>query len=175
MGTLTPKIGLDKPTPNVSTDWAFTLNSDLDILDDTLLVANLSGAGTVTVSGDGSGNVTVSGAPRRLLTSTAIDLPDQEEDVTLFRATSTVILTELFSVVRGAGTPSVTWTVRHDANRNSGSGTEVVTAGTTTTSKTSGQITSTLDNPTITGGEWIWLETTVTGGDPQELTVQLFA
>ncbi len=62
MATLTPKISLQKPVPNVETDWAFRLNETIDILDDTILTANVTGKGTVAVTDDGSGNITISGS-----------------------------------------------------------------------------------------------------------------
>ena len=61
MATLTPKLGLQKPVPNVELDWAFRLNETIDILDDAMLTANVSGVGSITVTDDGSGNVTISG------------------------------------------------------------------------------------------------------------------
>ena len=61
MATPTPKIGLKKPEPDVEPDWGFRLNESLDTLDDAVLTANTTGAGTVTVTDDGSGNVTISG------------------------------------------------------------------------------------------------------------------
>jgi len=57
----TPKLNLPKPVPNVEKDWGLRLNEGLDILDDTMLTANVAGAGTVTITDDGSGNVTISG------------------------------------------------------------------------------------------------------------------
>lgn len=62
MATTTPKISLKKPTVNVETDWGSRLNETIDILDDAVLAANATGAGTVTVTDDGSGNLTVSGS-----------------------------------------------------------------------------------------------------------------
>ncbi len=61
MATQTPKINLQKPIPNVETDWAFRLNETIDTLDDAMLTANVSGVGSITVTDDGSGNVTISG------------------------------------------------------------------------------------------------------------------
>jgi hypothetical protein len=63
LATQTPKIGLNKPVPNVETNWAFRLNESLDILDDTMLTANVSGTGTVIITDDGSGGVLISGSP----------------------------------------------------------------------------------------------------------------
>ncbi len=62
MTVLTPKLQLKKPVPNVETDWAFRLNESLDTLDDSMLAANVSGLGTVTVFDNGLGNVTISGS-----------------------------------------------------------------------------------------------------------------
>ncbi len=62
MATTTPKLGLQKPVADVETDWGLRLNETADILDDAVLTANLSGAGTVRIIDDGSGNVTVTGS-----------------------------------------------------------------------------------------------------------------
>lgn len=62
MATLTPKLSLKKPVPNVEEDYGFRQNETIDILDDAMLTANVIGAGTVTMTDDGSGNVTISGA-----------------------------------------------------------------------------------------------------------------
>jgi hypothetical protein len=63
MATTTPKIGLKKPVVNVETDWGSRINETIDILDDAILAANTTGAGTVTVTDDGAGNVLISGTP----------------------------------------------------------------------------------------------------------------
>ena len=62
MVTLTPKLGLKKPTVNVETDWGSRLNETIDSLDDAVLTANTTGKGTVTVTDDGAGNLTISGS-----------------------------------------------------------------------------------------------------------------
>ncbi len=133
----------------------------------------VSGKGEVAVTVEGQ-LVVVSGASTRLISTTVVDVPGDDEDVSIMRATQDFTIDTLFSVVRGAGSPSVTWTVRHDSSR-SAIGTEVVTAGTTTTNTTVGEITTTMNNPTITGGSWVWLETVATGSNPQELMVEIFA
>lgn len=62
MGTTTNKIALKKPTPKVEKDWDVRWNENADVLDDAVLAANLSGAGSITILNDGNGNLTVSGA-----------------------------------------------------------------------------------------------------------------
>jgi hypothetical protein len=174
MGTLTPKISIQKPTPNVETDWGFRWNENADILDDAVLAANIADAGSVTVIDDGVGGITVSGSPHSLVTVTVIDLPSDDENVTIMRTTSAITLQSLYAVVAGGGAPTVSWTVKHDTQRNAG-GTAVVSAGTTTTDKAEGDVITVMDNPVIAANKWVWLQTTVTGGSPQELTVELFA
>lgn len=61
MADLTPKLNLRRPIPNVELNWAFRLNETIDLLDDAVLTANLTGEGQVTITDDGSGNVTISG------------------------------------------------------------------------------------------------------------------
>jgi ornithine cyclodeaminase/alanine dehydrogenase-like protein (mu-crystallin family) len=111
---------------------------------------------------------------RRLIATTVLDAPSDDENFTVMKVAEDISLEKMFAVVRGPGSPSVTWSVVHDDNRRA-KGTEVVAGGTTTTNTTTGDEILIMDNPTITGGSWVWLETTVTGGSPQELTVELYA
>ena len=86
MADLTPKIGLKKPVVNVETDWGTRLNESFDILDDTVLSANVTGKGTVTVTDDGFGNVTISGTANAETVDNAITGSD---GITITSGTST--------------------------------------------------------------------------------------
>ncbi len=68
MTTLTPKLQLKKPVPNVETGWAFRLNESLDIIDDAVLTQNLSGADGIEIFDDGIGNPTISGNRNEIVT-----------------------------------------------------------------------------------------------------------
>ena len=95
MGTPTPKLGINKPTPDVEVDWGYRWNENADLLDDAVLVANLTATGTVTVIDDGSGNVTVSGTPHPLLATIVLDAPDDNEDATIMRTTASITLSKI--------------------------------------------------------------------------------
>lgn len=82
MATLTPKIQLKKPVPNVETDWAFRLNESLDILDDSMLAQNLFGTDGIEIFDDGAGNVTISGNLGEIITVSGY-LQTQIDSVTL--------------------------------------------------------------------------------------------
>ncbi len=144
--------------------------NDLNSLTGSVVV---SGIGEVAVTKEGQ-NIVVSGTPHNLIAAVTLDIPNDEEDFTIMKAVDDITLSQMFAVIRGPTSPTVTWTVRHGANRLL-SGTEVVTGGTTTTSTTFGDTITTLNNPTVTGSSWLWLETTASGGSPQELTVELYA
>jgi hypothetical protein len=147
---------------------------DVDSLNTLTGDVTVTGVGRVDVTLDGQ-SVVVSGSQARLLATTTLDAPSDDENFTIMKVVEDVTLTEMHSVIQGPGSPSVDWTVRHDWDRSAISGTEVVISGTQTTSTTSGDIITVMDNSTITGSSWVWLETTVTGGSPQELTVELYA
>tara|TARA_R110002096_G_scaffold289124_1_gene483353 strand:- start:2821 stop:6261 length:3441 start_codon:yes stop_codon:yes gene_type:complete len=101
--------------------------------------------------------------------SKSITVPDptSSEDLTMLFADAAYTITRMNAVVIGTS-PSVTWTVRKNSDR-SAAGTEVVTGGTVTTSITTGSDVSTFNSATISHGDWIWLETTATGGTVTQL------
>lgn len=104
--------------------------------------------------------------------SMTIESPTASEDVTFFYAKDAITLTQMTAVNTGT-TPSVTWTVRHDPDRNA-TGTEVVTSGTTTTNTTTGDHVTTLNSANIPAGSFIWLETSATSGTVDTFNVTLF-
>ena len=68
MATLTPKLGLKKPVPNVETDWGLRLNETIDILDSALFTSNTFGTDGIEIFDSGGGLVTVSGNRGEILT-----------------------------------------------------------------------------------------------------------
>lgn len=62
MAVNTPILGLRKPVANVEENWAFRLNENADILDQTLLVGNVDDVANVTTFNDGVGHLLVSGS-----------------------------------------------------------------------------------------------------------------
>lgn len=103
--------------------------------------------------------------------SVTIENPTGAEDITLFRVPLAITIVRLTSVLRGT-TPSVTFTIRHNADR-SATGNEVVTSGTTTTNTTSGLQTTVFNDATIPAGSWVWLETTATSGTVNEFNLTI--
>lgn len=61
MADNTENLGLKKPVIDVEANWGIRWNENADILDDSMLLANVSGTGTVTVIDNGGGNITISG------------------------------------------------------------------------------------------------------------------
>jgi hypothetical protein len=91
--------------------------------------------------------------------STTISFPTASEDITLFYTNQNVTISSIVSVLRVSGGSSLTWTLRYGSDRNS-TGTEVKTGGMTTTSSTTGDSITVLDNAIISSGNFVWLETT---------------
>jgi len=92
-----------------------------------------------------------------------------------FFTTEEIEVEELRLVIVGGTTPSVTWTVRFASDR-SATGTEIETAGRTSTNTTTGdQVTGgDIDVSTIPADSHVWLElTTVTTGADQPESVEM--
>jgi hypothetical protein len=88
-----------------------------------------------------------------------VESPTASEDITLFYTDEAITITQMNAVIAGTGTPSVTWTVRHNSDRTA-TGAEVVTSGTATTSQTTGSEVTSFNDATIPADSWVWLETT---------------
>lgn len=125
--------------------------------------------GRITAAANGSGG----GGSSAFTKSVTISAPTSSEDVTLFYTDVAITISQLNAVVRGSGSPSVTWTIRFASDR-SATGTEVVTGGTTTTSQTTGSEVTSFDDATIPAGSWVWLETTAEA-DCDEFHVTILA
>jgi hypothetical protein len=78
-------------------------------------------------------------------------------------------IVELRSVVKGSGSPSCTWSLRHGTDV-SGTGTEVVTGGIVTTNTTTGLSTSSFNSATY-AQKYLWLEITALSGTVDQLSV----
>lgn len=101
-----------------------------------------------------------------------IEAPSGAEDLTLFYTDIAITITRILAVVVGSS-PSVTFTIRHGADR-SATGTEVVTGGSVCTSETTGLDITSFDDATIPAESHVWIETTATGGTPDSFTATLF-
>ena len=102
----------------------------------------------------------------------SVESPTSSEDLTMFFTDDAITVTQMNAVLRGSSTPSVTWTIRHNSDRNA-TGAEVVTSGTTTTSTTTGSEVTSFNDETIPAGSWVWLETTAQSGTVDELNVTI--
>ncbi len=105
--------------------------------------------------------------------SITITNPSSSEDLSLFFTNKALTITEMRAVLLGSSTPSVTWTVRHNATDRSATGTEVVTGGTTTTSTTSGNDVTSFNDATIDADSFVWIETTAKSGTVTEIQLTI--
>lgn len=107
------------------------------------------------------------------VTSTGISIadPTSAEDVTLLYTSASVTIQAVEGVVRGSATPTVTVTLRYDADRNA-AGTAIVSAQSVSSTTTGNNLTLTA-NTTVPAGNFVWLETTATSGTVNELFVGL--
>jgi hypothetical protein len=104
--------------------------------------------------------------------SITIENPTSSEDISMFFTNKAITITEIRAVVIGT-TPSVTWTIRHNATDRSAVGNEVVTSGTTTTSTTSGSDVTSFNDATIPADSFVWMETTAQTGTVTELHITI--
>lgn len=111
------------------------------------------------------------GTVERVLTpylskAVTVETPTATEDISLFFTKDAITISEMRAVVRGT-TPSLTWTVKHGTDR-SAAGAAVVTAGTTTTSVSTGSDVTSFNDATIVADSFVWLETTAESGTTDE-------
>ncbi len=105
--------------------------------------------------------------------SITVEDPSSSEDLTMFFTDRAITINEMEAVLaNGASTPSVTWKIFHHTDR-SNAGNAVVTAGTTTTSVSTGSIVTSFNDATIPANSWVWIETTAQSGTVPELHVTI--
>lgn len=109
--------------------------------------------------------------PRDKPTALEIENPSGSERIVWFRAYVATTVNEINAVLNGSATPSVTFTVRFDADR-SAAGTELLTGGRVLTNTTTGA-SYVPDVTTIPAGMWVWLETTAQSGTVLEMNVAM--
>jgi len=107
----------------------------------------------------------VSGHPSAL----EIENPSASERIVWFRNYLESTVEEITAVLNGSAAPSVTFSVRFDADR-SAVGTEILTGGRVLTNTTTG-IVYAPDVLTIPADVWVWLQTTAQSGTVLEMTV----
>lgn len=103
---------------------------------------------------------------------TIID-PTSTESLMLLTFDVDITVVELTAVLKGAsGGPSVTWTIRHDADVSS-VGTEIVTGGTATVTVGIPDSITSFNNPSIPAGSGVWIETTAQSGTTPQLSITM--
>jgi hypothetical protein len=101
-----------------------------------------------------------------------IESPTASEDISLFWTDVPITMRKITSVLTGTIDASGVFSIRHGTDR-SAAGTEVVTGGISTTSRTAGDITSSFDSPVIPASSFLWLETTSVSGTPATTTMNV--
>lgn len=106
-----------------------------------------------------------------------IEDPTNSEDITLFFTDESLVITKIAAVLTGSGSPSLTWTIRFGSDRSL-TGTEVVTGGTTIDSSgggtSTGQITTSFNNASVSSNNWIWFKTTAQSGTVNKIHITIF-
>ena len=103
--------------------------------------------------------------------SVSVYAPTTTDNITMFYTSNALTLSNIESVIRGAGT-GVTFSVRYGTDR-SATGTEVVTSGINCTNTTTGLSTTSFNNGTISASSFVWLTIAGVSGNPNELSVTL--
>lgn len=94
------------------------------------------------------------------------------EDVVMTHTAVELVIEEISTIVRGASSPDVTWTVRYGTDR-SAAGTEVITGGHTTSATTTHDSQTTFNNGTVPAGNFVWLETSAVTGTVDEFHISV--
>ncbi len=102
-------------------------------------------------------------------TAIEIENPSSSERLMWFRNYESTDIDEINAVLKGSSTPSVTFSIRYDADR-SAVGTELLTAGRTVTSTTTGA-SFVPDVTTIPADVWVWIQTTAQSGTVEEIAI----
>jgi hypothetical protein len=122
--------------------------------------------GATGVAGDpGATGATGPASPKAI---TVIN-PTTSEKIPLFYTSTAITISHVESLVAGTS-PSVTFNIRHNADFST-TGTQLISGGVTTTNTTTGTATTTFDNPSVTGGSFVWLTTTATAGTVDQFHV----
>lgn len=109
--------------------------------------------------------------PRDKPTAIEIENPSGSERIMWFRTYVATTVNEINAVLQGSSTPSVTFSVRFDADR-SAVGTELLTGGRVLTNVTTG-VSYVPDVTSIPAGVWVWVQTTAQSGTVLELEIAM--
>jgi hypothetical protein len=109
--------------------------------------------------------------PRDKPTNYEVENPSGSERLVWFKAYVATTVNTISAVLNGSSVPSVTFSVRFDADR-SATGTELLTGGRTLTNTTTG-VDYVPDVATIPAGSWVWIQTTAQSGTVLELAISM--
>lgn len=107
--------------------------------------------------------------PRDKPTGIEIENPTGTERILWFRTYVTTTVNEINAVLNGSLSPSVTFSVRFDADR-SAVGTELLTGGRVLTNTTTG-VSYVPDVTTIPPDVWVWVQTTAQSGTVNDMLI----
>jgi hypothetical protein len=94
-----------------------------------------------------------------------IERPALNQDLTIWYTNEPITIIEVESVVRGTADASGSFAIRYGSSRAL-SGTELTTTAIQCTSRSTGQITSSFDAPTIPADNWVWIGVSGVSGVP---------
>lgn len=141
--------------------WNFTTDS-INVYQQTGGWTSLSGSAGATGAAGPTGNSNY---------SMTIQYPTASENQTFFFTDSAFTISALYDVVRGSS-PSVTYQISYNADRSSGTPTNLFTASRTTTSAT-GASTTTFANPNIPANNWVWVTTSASASGTTEINITI--
>jgi len=98
--------------------------------------------------------------------------PQTNDRRILLRAPRALTISRVDAVLTGGSSPSVSFSLRHDADVSAG-GTAATSDPITTTSTTSGSGSTSFQSPNIPAGQWLWLVVTAASGSPTGLSVSI--
>ena len=131
--------------------------------DDFYLTQNAPDTDTVTLNFRG---VETAETPT-LTKSLTLAEPTSAEDATVFLTPLAITITKVYGVLRGSGSPSVTFNVYHNTSR-SAAGNTVFSAGQTLNNTTTADEFTPNDDDTVPADSFIWIETSALSGTVQE-------
>lgn len=108
------------------------------------------------------------GGSSRVTVPKSIPWPVVGDNIWLGYAPVDITIARMVAVLQGSSSPSVSWTMKFASDR-SATGTAVVTAGTTTTNTTTGDVITSMDDPIIPASNHMWLSITAVSGVVSEL------
>jgi hypothetical protein len=140
---------------------------DLDANGD-LTLLNLAGTGTRTVLTSSTGKLSAGKAVATLTKAPTIENPVTGDNLWGYRTPVAITITDVYAVLVGSSSPSVTYNIVFDADR-SAAGTSVYTSDQTVTSTTTGTAASGVNDNTIPAGSWIRIKIPAQSGTVNQI------